>query len=160
MLKVKVICVGKLKERFYTEAVDEYTKRLDRYCNIEIIQLPESRLPENPSDAQIQDALLKESSAIEKLLQLGGRAIALCVEGKQISSESFGTLLKSSATEGISRLNFIIGGSFGLHSNIKSNADILLSMSKMTFPHHLVRVMLLEQLYRAFNITDGGKYHK
>ena len=160
MLKIKIICVGKLKERFYTEAANEYTKRLERYCNIETIELPEARLPENPSDAQIQDALLKESTAIEKHLEPTAMRVALCIEGKQIDSPNLSEFIKNTTANGTSRLSFIIGGSIGLHNNIKSNADMLLSMSKMTFPHHLARIMLLEQLYRAFNIIEGGKYHK
>ena len=160
MLKIKIICVGKLKERFYSEAAIEYTKRLERYCNIEITELPEARIPENPSHAQIEDALHKESAAIEKHLQSAALTIALCIEGNQIDSPNLSELIKKTKASGTSRLNFIIGGSVGLHNNVKSNADMLLSMSKMTFPHHLARIMLLEQLYRAFNIIDGGKYHK
>ena len=160
MLRIKVICVGKLKERFYHDAADEYAKRLYRYCNIEITELSEARISDNPSNAQIEDALFKEAAAIKKSIQSAALIVALCVEGKQIDSPALSELIKSTAAGGTPRLNFIIGGSMGLHNNIKSNADMLISMSKMTFPHHLARIMLLEQLYRAFNIINCGKYHK
>ena len=160
MLKIKLICVGKLKERFYVDAANEYIKRLGRYCNIEITEISETRISEDSSSAQTDDAMSKEAAVIEKNLLSGAKTIALCVEGGQIDSPALSEFLKNAAANGISRINFIIGGSIGLHQSIKSKADMLLSMSKMTFPHNLARVMLLEQLYRAFNITDGGKYHK
>ena len=160
MLKIRLICVGKLKERFYYDAANEYHKRLGRYCNIEITEIPESRVSEAPFRAQIDDALLKEAAVVEKNKLTGAKTIALCVEGRQIDSPALSEFLKNAAANGTSRFNFIIGGSLGLHESIKSKADMLLSMSKMTFPHNLARVMLLEQLYRVFNILDGGKYHK
>jgi len=150
MLSVKIICVGKLKEKFYTDAANEYIKRLSAYCKLEVIELAEDK----------QQSLEKEKLAIESKIPSGAMIVALCVEGSEIDSHGLSKMLDDCAVSGTSRLCFIIGGSIGLHEDLKSNADIKLSMSKMTFPHNLARVMLLEQLYRAFNIADGGKYHK
>ena len=160
MQKITVICVGKLKEKFYTGAVEEYAKRLSRYCKLEIVELPEQRLPENPAPAEIERALAREAEAIRAKLPAGAAVVALCIEGSLHSSEELAALLERQAASGEKGLAFIIGGSCGLHSSIKSAAWLRLSMSPMTFPHHLARVMLLEQLYRSFQIREGGKYHK
>ena len=166
MLIIKIICVGKLKERFYTDAANEYLKRLSGYCKPEIIEIPEYRLtPDDPAGAQIENALEKEREAIRRAgisgkPQPGTLTIALCPEGKAMDSSVFSEYISQSAAKGASRLRFIIGGSYGLHDDVKNGADMKLSLSKMTFPHHLARVILLEQLYRAFKITEGGKYHK
>ena len=164
MQRVILLCVGKLKEKFYAEAAAEYAKRLSRYCKLEIVELPEERLPENPSAAQIEGALLKEAENIRRKLPPSSRLIALCVEGRLRSSEELARTMAAWAagTElgQEKRLVFLIGGSFGLHASIKAEAWAKLSMSPMTFPHHLARVMLLEQIYRGFQIREGGKYHK
>jgi 23S rRNA (pseudouridine1915-N3)-methyltransferase len=160
MQKVSVLCVGKLKEKFYADAVAEYSKRLSRYCKLEIVELPEERLPEDPSPAQIDAALAREAEAIRGKLPASATLIALCVEGKERSSPELARLLADCANRGESQLAFLIGGSFGLHPSIKSQAVERLSMSLMTFPHHLARVMLLEQIYRAYQINSGTKYHK
>ena len=160
MLNLKIICVGKLKERFYTDAADEYIKRLSAYCKLEILELSEYRLPDAPSAMQIAMALEKECSTILAKIPPGTLTVAMCVEGRELDSHGLSELLSESALRGTSRLCFIIGGSNGLHDEIKNRADIRLTMSKMTFPHNLARVMLLEQLYRAFSIAEGGKYHK
>ena len=160
MQRVTILCVGKLKERFYTDAAAEYLKRLSRCCKAEVIELPEERLPEDPSPAQIEAALSKEADAIRAKLPPAAMAVALCVEGKQRSSEELARLMADSASRGVSHLVFLIGGSFGLHPSIKELAAVRLSMSPMTFPHHLARVMLLEQIYRAYQINAGTKYHK
>jgi 23S rRNA (pseudouridine1915-N3)-methyltransferase len=160
MLGIKIICVGKLKEQFYTDAANEYVKRLGGYCKPEIVELPEQRLPDKPSDTQITLALEKESAAIERVVPTNSKTIALCVEGGEFDSPGLSRLILDSAEQGISRLCFIVGGSYGLSDEVKKKADVKLSMSKMTFPHHLARIILLEQLYRAFKITEGGKYHK
>ncbi len=160
MQKVSIICVGKLKEKFYTEASAEYVKRLSRFCKPEILELPEERLPENPSPAQIEAALAKESENIRAKLPPSAHIIAMCVEGKPRSSEELAHLMTDSANQGASHLVFLIGGSFGLHPSVKALANLRLSMSPMTFPHHLARVMLLEQIYRAYQINAGSKYHK
>ena len=160
MQKVTVICVGKLKEKFYIGAVEEYAKRLGRYCRLEIVELPEQRLPEDPSPAEIERALAREAEAIRAKLPGGAAVAAMCVEGELRSSEELAVLLEQQAGQGDKGLAFVIGGSYGLHPSVKSLAWLRLSMSPMTFPHHLARVMLLEQLYRSFQIREGGKYHK
>lgn len=160
MQKVTVLCVGKLKEKFYTEASAEYVKRLGRHCKIEIVELPEFRLPEAPSEGDVQRALTQEAAAIREKLPKGGAVIAMCIEGKLLSSEDLSKKLEQLAVSGKTQLTFLIGGSFGLHQSIKDTADLKLSMSPMTFPHHMARVMLLEQIYRAYQISDGTRYHK
>ena len=160
MQKVSVICVGRMKEKFYIDAAAEYVKRLSRFCKLEILELPEDRLPDDPSQAQIDAALAKEADAIRSKLPPSAYVIALCVEGRQRSSEELAALMARSANQGESHLVFLIGGSFGLHPSVKSLADLKLSMSPMTFPHHLARVMLLEQIYRGYQINAGSKYHK
>ena len=160
MQKVTILCVGKLKEKFYADAVSEYGKRLSRFCKLEITELSEERLPEDPSPAQIEGALSKEADAIRAKLPPAAMVIALCVEGRQRSSEELARLMADSATQGVSHLVFLIGGSFGLHPSVKELAAVKLSMSPMTFPHHLARVMLLEQIYRAYQINAGTRYHK
>ena len=160
MQKVTVLCVGKLKEKFYTEAAAEYVKRLGRHCKIEILELPEYRLPENPSPAEIQKALETEAEAVREKLPKGGAIIAMCIEGKTCSSEEMARRLNDYAVQGKTQLTFLIGGSVGLHQSLKEQADWRLSMSPMTFPHHMARVMLLEQIYRAYQIQQGTRYHK
>jgi len=160
MERITVVCVGKLKERFYREAASEYAKRLGRYCKLEVVELPEQRLPEAPSGAEVERALAKEAEAIRGKLPAGAAVAALCVEGGLCSSEELAARLERQAGQGEKGLAFVIGGSYGLHSSIKGMAWLRLSMSPMTFPHHLARVMLLEQLYRSFQIREGGKYHK
>ena len=160
MQKVTILCVGKLKEKFYTDAAAEYVKRLSRFCRLEIMELPEERLPEDPSPAQVEAALAKEADAIRSKLPPSAFLIAMCVEGKLRSSEALARLMADSANRGGSHLVFLIGGSFGLHPSVKALADERLSMSPMTFPHHLARVMLLEQIYRAYQINAGTRYHK
>lgn len=160
MQKVTVLCVGKLKEKFYADAAAEYVKRLSRYCKLDIIELPEERLPDAPSQAQIDAALAKEAAAIRAKLPPSSSVIAMCVEGRMRSSEELAHLMAAWANRGEKQLVFLIGGSFGLHPSIKAQAAAQLSMSPMTFPHHLARVMLLEQIYRAYQINAGTKYHK
>lgn len=160
MFGVKLICVGKLKEKFFFDAVSEYSKRLGAYCHLDITELNETRLPDNPSDGEISAALSKEAEAIRACIPKGSAIIAMCIEGKEFSSEELAVLFERMAGNGISKLCFIIGGSWGLDSMLKNEASVCLSMSQMTFPHHLARIMLLEQIYRAFNISSGGKYHK
>lgn len=160
MQKITLLCVGKLKEKFYAEAAAEYVKRLRRYCDLTILELPEERLPENPSQAQIDAALLKEAGAIREKLPPSSSVIALCIEGRMRSSEELAQLMATWANRGEKQLVFLIGGSFGLHPSIKTQAWAQLSMSPMTFPHHLARVMLLEQIYRAYQIQAKTKYHK
>ena len=160
MQKVTILCVGKLKERFYADAVSEYSKRLKRHCTLEIIELPESRLPDDPSPAEIRLALAAEAALIEGRLPKGGAVIAMCIEGKELSSPALAEKVEQFALGGASQLTFLIGGSVGLDASLKQKADLRLSMSPMTFPHHLARIMLLEQIYRAYQILSGSKYHK
>ena len=160
MQKVTVLCVGKLKEKFYADAAAEYAKRLSRFCRLELVELPEERLPEDPSPAQIEAALLKEAAVIRSKLPSGAVLIVLCVEGSPLSSEALARQMADWAGQGAGQLAFLIGGSYGLHPSIKAQAKLRLSMSPMTFPHHLARVMVLEQLYRAYQINAGAKYHK
>ena len=155
MRKLSLLCVGRLKEPFYKDAAAEYVKRLSRYCNPDVTELPEVRLPDNPSAAQIQAALEKEAVSILKRLPSDAFPVALCIEGQLFSSEQLAGLLSRHASP-----VFVIGGSYGLHDSVKDAAALRLSMSPMTFPHHLARVMLLEQLYRACQINAGGQYHK
>ena len=160
MLRIRLICVGKLKERFYTEAVAEYQKRLSAFCRLEPVELQEERLSAKPSQAEIDAALRKEASEIEKNLLKDSKLVCLCVEGESYSSEDLSEFLTGSEMDAQPRICFVIGGSYGLDAGLKRKADLRLSMSKMTFPHHLSRVMLLEQLYRGFQIREGTKYHK
>lgn len=160
MQKVTILCTGKLKEKFYLDAAAEYVKRLSRFCKLEICELPEERLPEDPSPAQIEAALSKEADAVRAKLPTSCLLIAMCVEGKEHSSEELARYLADSAAQGASHIVFLIGSSYGMHASLKRQAALRLSMSPMTFPHHLLRVMLLEQIYRAYQINAGSKYHK
>lgn len=157
-MTVNLIVIGKLKEDYLRNACDEYIKRLSRYCNTEIYELSEYRLSENPSQKEIENALQKESESIRKFAK--GYIIPLCIEGKQVTSPELSGIIQNAVVSGNNTVTFIIGSSFGLAPEIKSMGDFRLSMSKMTFPHQLARVMLLEQIYRAFQISTGGKYHK
>ena len=160
MQKVTLICVGKLKEKFYAQATAEYAKRLSRFCKLEIVELPESRLSDSPSPAEISQALTAEAALIEAKLPKGSALVAMCIEGEELSSPQLAEKMRQFAVSGVSTLTFLIGGSVGLSPAIKAQADFRLSMSPMTFPHHLARVMLLEQIYRAYQINAGTKYHK
>ena len=160
MQRVTVLCVGKLKEKFYLEAAAEYVKRLQRFCKLELVELPESRLPESPSPAEVQRALAAEAAAIRERLPKGGAVIALCIEGKPCSSVELSRRMEELAVAGKTQLTFLIGGSVGLDESLKRQVDWRLSMSPMTFPHHLARIILLEQIYRAYQISAGTKYHK
>lgn len=160
MQRVSIICVGKLKEKFYTDAAAEYLKRLQRHCKAEIIELPETRLSETPTSAEIQKALAAEANLIREKLPKGGAVVAMCIEGKTCSSEELSQKLLDFGVAGKTQVTFLIGGSFGLDAELKKSADWRLSMSPMTFPHHMARIMLLEQIYRAYQIADGTRYHK
>ena len=160
MQRVTVLCVGKLKEKFYIDAAAEYVKRLQRHCKLELIELPEQRLPDEPSPAEIQKALRTEGDAIREKLPKGGAVIALCVEGRPCSSQELSRRMAEFGVQGKTQLTFLIGGSVGLDEDLKRQADWRLSMSPMTFPHHMARIMLLEQIYRAYQIAGGAKYHK
>ena len=160
MQKVTILCVGKLKERFYIDAAAEYVKRLQRLCRLEVIELPESRLPDDPSPAELRRARHSEAAASRERLAKGGALVALCIEGKPCSSEELSRRLTDFGVQGKTQITFLIGGSVGLDGSLKQQADWRLSMSPMTFPHHMARIMLLEQIYRAYQIAGGAKYHK
>ncbi len=160
MLTVRLVSVGKMKERHYTAAFEEYRKRLGAYCRFESEEIPEQRLPENPSQKEIDTALERERALIEKRVPPRSVLVAMCVEGESKSSVELAGLIQSWAGAGSSSLCFVTGGSFGLSGELKRQARLRLSMSRMTFPHHLARVMLCEQLYRAFTIIEGSRYHK
>ena len=160
MIAVKIIALGKLKEAYLRDACAEYQKRLQSFCKLQILEIAPCRLPDDPSAAQIHDALEKEADEIEKQIPHGAFLYALCIEGKMIASEQFSAQIEKAAVDGSGTIVFVIGSSFGLADRIKQRAQMRLSMSPMTFPHQLARVMLLEQIYRAFQIRSGGKYHK
>ncbi len=160
MLSVKLICVGKLKEKCLADACGEYMKRLSAFCKLSVKELAEEKLSADPSEKEISRALEKEGERIAEETDNCDRIVATCVEGDMLSSEGLCEKLTALKNSGASRIAFVIGGSFGLSEEIKKKADFRLSMSKMTFPHHLARVMLLEQIYRALSIEAGSKYHK
>lgn len=160
MLSVYLICVGKLKERFYIDAAMEYQKRLSGYCKFTLLELPEEKLPQNPTQGQVEQALWKEAQSITAKLPPSAHLVAMCVEGKPQSSEQLAQMMGSVQQSSAKHLVFVISGSYGLHPYIKEKAAVRLSMSPMTFPHHLARIMLLEQIYRGFKIQEGSSYHK
>ena len=160
MFEITLITVGKLKEKFYLSAAEEYTKRLSGFCRFKIIELPEHRLSDAPSAAEIADGLEREATQIVARIPKGAWFCVMTPEGKLLSSEALADKLSEIKLNGISSACFLIGSSFGISPKIKAMADMKLSMSPMTFPHHLARVMVLEQLYRAEAIQAGSKYHK
>ena len=160
MVNIHLICVGKLKEKHFASACAEYEKRLSPFCKLTVTELPEERLPDAPSQAQIDVALEREAALILSKVPKSAKLIALCVEGKLLSSEALASQIEKWTVEGSSSLALVIGGSFGLPPTVKEKAQLRLSMSPMTFPHHLARVMVLEQVYRAFQINLGTRYHK
>lgn len=160
MLRISVIAVGRCKEAYWREACVEYQKRLGGFCRFQIIEVDEERLPERPSASQIAATVEAEGQRLMGKIPAGALTVALCIEGKPVSSEELAARIQRQAVEGVSHIVFVIGGSWGLSERVKQAAAWRLSMSPMTFPHQLARVMLLEQIYRAFQISGGGKYHK
>ena len=160
MMNVHIICVGKLKESYLRDACAEYIKRLGAFCKLTITELTPAKLPESPNPAQINSALEEESATILSKIPNGAAVYPMCIEGKMLSSEALSKEIENTGIGGTGTVVFIIGGSHGLSEKVKQKAKIRLSMSPMTFPHQLARVMLLEQIYRAFMISSGGKYHK
>ena len=161
MLRVNLICIGRIKEKYYTDAISEYSKRLSAFCKFQIIELPEERIRSNtPNASQIDEVLEAEGKRMLQKISPSDYVIAMCIEGKLLSSEELAKKLDEVALGGKSAVDFIIGGSYGLCAEVKSRADLRLSMSRMTFPHQLARVILSEQIYRAFEISTNGKYHK
>ncbi len=160
MLKVTVIAVGKIKEKFYTQAVEEYAKRLSAYCRFEVLEVKDEKTPENPTEVEKQQVLSREAERIISKIPKGSKVITLCVEGRQMPSECFADILSKTAVDGVSSIVFVIGGSMGLSEEVKQMSSLRLSFSEMTFPHMLMRVVLAEQIYRAFTIIEGKTYHK
>lgn len=159
-MNIKVICIGKLKEDYWRAAVAEYSKRLSRYCTLQIDELKEERLPDNASEAQEEKVKEAEGSAILRHIKQGAYAIALDVRGKAMSSEELARKLEELPGQGKSDVVFLIGGSLGLSAEVLQRADLRLSFSAMTFPHQMMRVILLEQIYRGFKINKNETYHK
>lgn len=159
MIKCRIIAMGSLKEKFFKEACGEYAKRLSRFCDLDICEIEPQKLPEKPSLGEIENALKKEAEQISKKIPQNSLVISLCVEGKQMSSEKLAEKIKEASAVGRG-LCFIIGSSHGLADEVKKNSDLRLSLSEMTFPHKLFRVMLIEQIYRGFMINSGSEYHK
>lgn len=159
-MNIKLICVGSLKEKFFKDAIAEYSKRLIPFCNFEVVEIPECRLVKNFSDSDINLALEKEGKSIIAAIPKSSYVIALCVEGKEFNSIEFSQKLEEIRLSGKSSIVFIIGSSFGLSKFVKDNSDMRFSVSRLTLPHQLARVFLVEQIYRAFQIIIGGKYHK
>ncbi len=160
MQTVTIISVGKLKDAFFEMASDEYLKRLKAFARVNIIEIKAGTLSENPKDSEINAVLEREGEEILKKIPSSAKVVALCIEGKLYSSEELAGFLADTALSGCSHIVFIIGGSYGLSSRVKNRSDIRLSMSRMTFPHRLARIMLLEQIYRGYKINSGESYHK
>ena len=160
MFEITLITMGKLKEKFYISAAAEYEKRMKGFCQFKLLELPETRLPDNPSAAEIHAGLEKEAELILAKIPKGSWFCTLTPEGKMLSSEALADKLKDIKNSGKSSACFLIGSSYGIAQRVKEKADFKLSMSPMTFPHHLARIMVLEQLYRAEAIQAGSKYHK
>lgn len=159
-MKISIVCVGKIKEKYLTMAIDEYSKRLSRYCKLEIIELPDEKTPENASLAEELQIKKKEGERILKNIKDSAYVIALAIEGKMLSSEELAQKMQELGVKGESHLVFVIGGSLGLDSDVLDRADYKLSFSKMTFPHQVMRMILLEQIYRGYRINCGEPYHK
>lgn len=159
-MNIKILAVGKLKEKYLSEAMAEYLKRLERFAKVEVLEVADRRIPDNASDKQCEQVLAQEGEKILAKIGTGDHVIALCVEAKQHSSVEFAQYLSDCALRGKSDIVFVIGGSLGLSDAVKQRADLRLGISKMTFPHQLMRVLLTEQIYRAFKIINRETYHK
>ncbi len=159
-MKITVLCVGKVKEKFYRDAIDEFTKRLSRYCKLEIVEVADEKTEEQSSDTEIRLVKEKEGERLLKNIKDDAYVIALCIDGKQLDSEELSEKIEKLGIQGTSHIYFIIGGSLGLGDEVVKRADFKLSFSKMTFPHQLMRVILLEQIYRGYRIMNNEPYHK
>ena len=159
-MKISVVCVGKIKEKYLSMAIEEYSKRLSRYCKLEIIELPDEKTPDNASPAEELQIKKKEGERILKNIKDSAYVIALAIEGKMLSSEELADKMQQLGVNGESHLVFVIGGSLGLDAEVLDRADYKLSFSKMTFPHQVMRMILLEQVYRGYRIISGEPYHK
>ena len=161
MIRINIICIGKIKEKYFTDAIAEYSKRLTAFCKFAVTELNEEKIRSNtPNQSQIQEVLNSEGKRILQKIGTGDYVVAMCIEGKLMSSEELSKVIDNVSLSGKSTVDFIIGGSYGLCNEVKSRANLKLSMSKMTFPHQMARMILSEQVYRAFEISSNGKYHK
>ena len=159
-MKIKIICVGKIKEKFFQMAIDEYSKRLSRYCKLEIIEVADEKTPDGCSEVVKEQIKAKEGERINSYIKDDDYTIALAINGKNLDSVAFAEKIEKLGINGVSSIAFIIGGSLGLDDKILKGSDFLLSFSDMTFPHQLMRVILCEQVYRAYRIMNGEPYHK
>ena len=159
-MKITILCVGKIKEKYFVQGIEEYSKRLSRYCKLEIIEVADEKTPDNASEAVEMQIKRKEGERLSKYIQDDAYVIALAIEGKQQDSVAFGRQIEKLGIDGKSHIIFIIGGSLGLDQDIIKRANFLLSFSKMTFPHQMMRMILLEQIYRGYRIVNGEPYHK
>ena len=157
---IKIIAVGRLKEKYLKEAFAEYEKRLGAFCRLTVDEIDQEKLSDDPSEKEITRALETEAERILQKIPAGSYVIPMCIEGKQLTSEKFAALISKESAAGAGTFVFVIGGSCGLSDRVKQRADFRLSMSEMTFPHRLARIMLAEQIYRAFSIINNRKYHK
>ncbi len=160
MMKVNIIAVGKVKEKYFADACAEYSKRLGAFCKFTITEINEYKCPDNPSPAEIRTTVENEGNRIISAIPNGATVIPMCIEGTEKSSVQLAKVISDAGVNGVSSICFIIGGSWGLDERVKSLGTLQLSISPMTFPHTLARVMLTEQIYRAFTIINGTKYHK
>lgn len=160
MMKITIIAVGKLKEKFLKDGCAEYIKRISPYARVNIVEIPEERCSDNPTPGEIAKVIEKEGQRIADKIPKSSAVFALCIEGTQLSSEDFAQKIQSSVNTGVSEITFVIGGSFGLSQQIKNISSFKLSFGKMTLPHQLMRLVLTEQIYRAFSILNNSKYHK
>ncbi len=159
-MKISIVCVGKIKEKFFVDAIREYEKRLSRYCKLEICEVADEKTPDKASEALEEQIKEKEACRMEKYLSDDAYVIALAIDGKMLDSVALSEKIEKAGIQGVSHIQFVIGGSLGLHKRILDRADYKLSFSKMTFPHQLMRVILLEQVYRGYRIMNGEPYHK
>lgn len=159
-MKITVLCVGKIKEKYFTMGIDEYSKRLSRYCKLEIIEVPDEKTPDNASENEELQIKAKEGDKLLKHIKDNAYVIALAIEGKMLTSEELSEKMEQLGINGDSNVVFVIGGSLGLDQRILDRADYKLSFSKMTFPHQMMRMVLLEQVYRGYRIMKGEPYHK
>lgn len=159
-MKITILCAGKIKEHFYRDAIAEYEKRLSRYCKLEIVEVADEKTPDNASPAQEEQIKEREAKRLLSKIKEDAYVCTLEIAGKKLSSEAFAEWLEQCAVKGKSQICFVIGGSLGLHSSVLERSDMGLSFSDMTFPHQLMRVILIEQVYRAYRIVSGQPYHK
>lgn len=159
-MKISILCVGKIKEKFYRDAVEEYLKRLFRYCKPEVLEVADEMTPDGAGSALADQIKKKEGDRLLSRIKEEAFVVTLEIQGKKMTSEEFADVLKHAALSGKSHIQFVIGGSLGLHESVSRRADLKLSFSDMTFPHQLMRVILCEQIYRGYRIINGEPYHK